>query len=187
MKNLFWILLVIVGCSPKVVVTVQADFDFPVNKYPSYSWKDSVPPNEDKGNTYYPPVTDRQIHRAVDAVMEAKGYQLVDSGGELQLHYHIIIEDKTVETTETYDYESSTYWFRDALDPYYYSEGTLIIDIVDIRNECLIWRSRAIGILDDFPSDQFSDLNKIVAKMLKRLPVSNSGKVSVSKGSIENK
>ncbi len=144
-------LFIVAGCSPRAMVTVQDDFDFPVNNHGSYSWKDIVPLSEDKIHRYYSPLTDSRIRESVDIVLKSKGYRLVRTGEALQLHYHVIIEDKSVETTESYDYESSTYWFRSEFDPYYYAAGTLIIDIVDTRSGCLIWRTRAIGILDDLP------------------------------------
>jgi len=179
MKNIVLALIVLTSCSPRVRVTVQDDFDFPVGNYGSYSWKGFVPLSEDKMHTYYSPLTDARIRSSVDAVMLSKGYRLLNSGGGLQLHYHVILEDKTIETTESYDYESSTYWFRDELDPYYYTQGTLIIDIVDRKNDCLIWRSRAVGILDDMRAERLErDIDKVVARMLKTLPRSRSTKMS---------
>jgi len=171
-------LLIIAGCSPRAIVTVQDDLDFPVGNYGSYSWKGFVPPAEDKMHTYYSPLTDSRLRESVDIVMKSKGYRMVRNGAALQLHYHIIIEDKSVEPTESYDYESSTYWFRSEFDPYYYTQGTLIIDIVDTRSGCLIWRARAVGALDDLRAEQLERcIDRVVSKMLKALPDSRGAKL----------
>jgi len=174
MKNIVFVLIVFASCSPRAQVAVQDDFDFPVHNYGSYSWDGFRPLSEDKMHTYYSPLTDARIRSSVDAVMLSKGYQMVNSGGGLRLHYHVIIEDKSVETTESYDYESSTYWFHNERDPYYYTQGTLIIDIVDARRDCLIWRARAVGILEELCGERLErDIDKVIARMLKTLPRSN--------------
>lgn len=174
MKKYIVLLLILGGCSPAMDIFIVKDLDFNVDDYSSYAWK-IVPPAGNTGMAMYDQVlTEKRIRHAVDSVMDKKGYHLDNAMPALQLHYHIIVENKNVPPTEPYDYENSTYWVRTETDPYEYEDGTLIIDVVNAASGCLVWRSRAVAILYDLHrGDVQRTLNKAAAKMLKALPAAS--------------
>jgi hypothetical protein len=171
MKNYIAFLLILGGCSPSLDILVDKDLDFRVDDHPSYAWKAATPAGAAGMDMYDQVLTEKRIRHAVDSVMGEKGYRLGGTLAALQLHYHIIVENKDAPPTEPSDYENNTYWVRTETDSYEYEDGTLIIDIVDATSGQLVWRSRAVAILFDLHrGDVQRRLNKAAAKMLKTLP-----------------
>ena len=171
MKKYIALLLILSGCSPSLDIFVDKDLDFNVDDYSSYTWKAVAPTGTAETAMYDQVLTEKRVRHAVDSVMDKKGYHLGDPTAALQLHYHIIVENKDAPPTEPCDYENTTYWVRTATDSYEYEDGTLIIDVVDATSGRLVWRSRAVAVLYDLHrGDIQRALNKAAAKMLKALP-----------------
>ncbi|HEY5749855.1 MAG TPA: DUF4136 domain-containing protein [Chryseolinea sp.] len=172
MKKYIGLLLILGSCAPSVVIFIDKDLDFIVNDYSSYTWKAVAPAGTSATAMYDQVLTEKRIRHAVDSVMNKKGYHLDETTVALQLHYHITVENKAAPPTQPSDYETSTYWVGTETDSYECEEGTLIIDVVDPASGCLVWRSRAVAILNDLHRGNVQRaLNKAAAKMLKTLPV----------------
>ena len=183
MKKYIGLLLILGGCAPSVVIFIDRDLDFNVNDYSSYTWKAVSPPGAAETAMYDQVLTEKRIHHAFDSVMDKKGYYLGDPVAGLQLHYHIIVENKDARPTEPSEYENCTYWVRTETDSYEYEDGTLIIDVVDAASGCLVWRSRAVAILYDLHrSNVQKALDKAAAKMLKTLPAASQRPTPPIKG-----
>jgi hypothetical protein len=148
---------------------VKTDFDHQANfsQFKTYSWQAIKDPN---------PLWDARIKNAVDAQLAAKGWTQVDSGGDVAI---VAIETtKTERTLQTFYNEFGGGWgwrgfggFGDSTTTVQdYKEGTLLIDMYDTKTKQLIWRGSAEDTLSDKAAKNEKNLDKGVAKMLKKFP-----------------
>lgn len=91
------------------------------------------------------------------------------------MHYHIIIDDQSVVTTEPLGYFYGRYWMRTRTHVYPYREGTLIIDLMNPKTNNLVWRGWATVELGMITREQTEEItNRVVAKIFRRFPASAS-------------
>ena len=148
---------------------VQTDFDHQTNfsQYKTYSWQEIKPANS---------LWDARIKNAVDAQLAAKGWTLVDNGGDVA-----IVAIKTTQTQRTlqtfYDGMGGGWRWRgmggfgqSTTTEQDYKEGTLVVDLYDAKTKQLIWRGSAQDTLSDKATKNEKNLDKGVAKMFKAFP-----------------
>lgn len=174
MKTRIGILLLVIFASCSDQITVRTDYDRSVKiaEFRTFNWLDKQGIEERNNPLYYNELNDKRIREAVIKQLTGKGYVQDSADPKLKVHYHIVIEDKTQVRSDTY----SPYWIKSERDVYTYREGTLIIDLMDARNEALLWRGWAISALSD--KDQMSDelINEAVAKIFGKLPAAEPQK-----------
>lgn len=167
------LMMLFVGCAPSVNVYTDYDRDVNVRSKSTYSWM-NVKDIELKNNPlYYNELTDKRIKEAVDLQMKSRGYEQKDTGGELILHYHIVIQDKTVVRTDPYGYYYGPYWTRSRVDVFPYREGSLIIDLMDAESNNLAWRGWAVRALNGqaiSPEEREIIINSVVEKIFEKYP-----------------
>ncbi|MBL7851472.1 MAG: DUF4136 domain-containing protein [Cyclobacteriaceae bacterium] len=166
-KTLGYLMLaVLVACSDQITVRTDYDKSVKIAAFKTFAWLDKEGIEERNNPLYYNELNDRRIREATVAQLNARGYSLDPSAPQLKVHYHIVIEDKTQVRSDTY----SPYWIKTERDVYTYREGTLIIDLMDAKNEMLLWRGWAISALSD--TDQLSDelIRDAVTKIIEKLP-----------------
>ncbi len=118
------------------------------------------------------PLVDRRIRNAVDSELIRRGYQRVSSGNpDFRIRYHVIGTDK-VEIQSGSSYGYYRYGYGNDVYSYEYTEGTLVIDIIDGKDNRLIWRGWARKALDDNPHPEQVDMyvRQAVQKLLKEFP-----------------
>jgi hypothetical protein len=166
MKRAIFFLLLIAGmvsCGPSIRVFSDYDKD---------TWLDAKA-IEGKGINplFYNELNDKRIKTAVNAEMAAKGYRLVENNGELVLHYHIVVEDKTLVTNEPWGYNYSPYWVNRRINVYQYREGTLIVDLMDKKANTLVWRGWATDVITQSATkDPQTAIAKAVQAIYKKYP-----------------
>jgi len=136
-------------------------FNFPLNV-------DDFAKNVIKAN----PFLHKEMLRYLEETMIAKGYVKTDEKPDLFVVYHVTTDEKTSVTTYGGGYYGWGYhgWgvgFSD-VQVNKYTEGTLIIDLVDAEKEALVWRGWATGTLSDRPN--YDRLREVVKGMLAEFP-----------------
>lgn len=161
------------SCSPSVSVFHDYDRKIDLSAYRTYDWK-MLDRKESVNNPLYDnELNDKRIKAAVDKVMTNKGYQLISDSPSLYLHYHIVIEDKSVVIRESDIHNYSTYWLGLDMNTFQYKEGSLIIDLMDAKTNGLIWRGWAVAILEDVhPAKIEKKLDLTIERILEGLPAS---------------
>src|ERR1700751_5906382 len=154
---------------------VKTDFDHQANfsQYKTYSWQEIKPANS---------LGDSRVKNAVDAQLSAKGWTQVDNGGDVSI---VAIKMTTTQRTLQTYYDNFGFgggwgWrrfggygdsFGEATTTEQdYKEGTLVVDIFDAKSKQVIWRGSAEGTLSDSAAKNEKNLDKGVAKMLKKFP-----------------
>jgi hypothetical protein len=165
------VLLLLGGCS-RITVGVDYDPSWDFGALRTYDWlPDPEPTSRD-------PRTDNtllagRVHRAVDRALAAKGYEKqTDGEPDFLVAYHTLVEEKTdVRTIGTYGFSR---WggFADTY-VYQYEQGTLLIDIIDPKENALLWRGIAVAVIDRYdgtPESREQKINEAVAKIIDRFP-----------------
>jgi hypothetical protein len=165
------IALLITSCSNEIRIKTDYDREVNLRLYKTYGWL-PVKEIESKNNPLvYNELTDKRIKKAVDMQFQAKGIQFTTDNPDLRVHYHIIVDNRSAVRPTTYGYYYSPYWMRNQYDVYQYREGTLIIDLMDAKNNNLIWRGWGTEVLDTNDIDlSEAAINEAVFKILKEFP-----------------
>ena len=92
---------------------------------------------------------DRRIRSSVNWQMEEKGLRLDAAAPDLLVVYHAGAQEKIQVTDWGYRY-SDYYWGYGGrqIDVYQYTEGMLVIDIVDAGTKNLVWRGIGQKVID---------------------------------------
>jgi hypothetical protein len=164
------------ACSPEIQVHTDFDPDYDLWTYDTFDWGQKVNIEEGKNPFHYNELTDKRIKSAVQNQLEARGYRRT-TDPNLILHYHIIVEDKSVITTAPHGYNYGPYWLRSETNIYSYREGTLILDLMDSGTHNLIWRGWAVSAIEGVYTSEEQEklINRAVAKIFRKFPKTRTG------------
>jgi hypothetical protein len=162
------------GCSS---LSVNYDWDneaaFP--SYRTFAWvqQGTMPVGDAQAALARNSLLDQRIKRAVNTQLEGKGMRLDEQNPDLLCAYHTGVQEKVNVTDWGYRY-GDAYWGYGGrnLDVTQYTEGTLIIDLIDANTTQLVWRASASKVIDDNVSPEKAEyeINNIVKEMLKPYP-----------------
>ncbi len=148
------ILLMLVGCSPVTVNTgasPTADFA----KLHTYAWE----PNPQMGGTLDDSIAGQEIHAAVDQALEARGFR--PAAGEppdFLVDYHV--KER---------HESEITGGRWNVEQFNYTEGTLMVALVDPKSKLFLWQGNAQGVVSA-GGESAKDIQAAVDKMFAKFP-----------------
>lgn len=168
-----WILLLLLAAAPALAgVSTDHDEDVDFSRYKTFAWK----PGTEAPN----PITEKRVHRGVEAELTAKGLSLVEQGTpDLYVYSHVSgsmsssIDFVSFGYGGYYGWDGWSYWGPvptsvNSRDVYH---GTLIVDLVDAASNKLVWRSVANEKLLDIDMDKIAKkVNNAVKKMFKSYP-----------------
>ncbi|MEP7165702.1 MAG: DUF4136 domain-containing protein [Ferruginibacter sp.] len=178
MKNfllLSLITMLLSSCGPTLQVFSDYDKALNMSVYKNYNWLD-LQAIESRGMNplYYNELNDQRIKRAVDKQMQARNYSTASKNEGLQIHYHIIVENKTNVITEPVGAQYRPYSSGSRTTTYQYREGTLIIDLMDTKTNTLIWRGWATDVItNSVKKDPEAAIQNAVAKIFEVFPAGN--------------
>jgi hypothetical protein len=119
----------------------------------------------------------RRMYVAVDDDLATKGFSKADlNTADVLLAYHTGTQDQ--QQYDTYGYGSGGWWGgywgggMTTTTVRTYTEGTLILDVVDREKNELVWRGSASKTIDqmDSPEQRVATIQKAVGDMLKDFP-----------------
>jgi len=137
-----WLL---VGCGSTSKVFTDYDKSANLDQYQTFGWLTQTEIEERNNPLYYNELNDKRIKFAVGEQMESRNYRFSENP-ELLIHYHIIINDRTMLRTDPYGYYGP-YWMTTEVTMYEYREGTLIVDFMDAATNSLVWRGWVTNFL----------------------------------------
>ena len=111
---------------------------------------------------------DKRIRGAVDAAMTSKGFTVNTETPDVLVVYHTGMQNKVDVTDWGYSYAGSYWgWAGRDIDVYNYTEGTLIVDLVNTQSKQLAWRGSATGVVDPgrSPEEVQERINDVVTKI----------------------
>lgn len=149
---------------------VKTDYDHHANfsQYHTYYWE-KVKTTD--------PLWENRIKDAVDHELQAKGWQRVDSGGDVAVT--AVGSARNQQEYQTfYDGLGGWRWggFGETTTQVEnYPVGSLVLDFYDARAKKLIWRGVSSEALSDNPEKNEKKLDKAVDKMLEHFPPYEKG------------
>lgn len=174
------VLLTLFGCS-----TIQVNYDYDqeadFSAITTYSWRMANVQNDALEAN---PLLKKRVVSAVDAYLAGRGYtQAVNAIPDMYVVAHAGTQEKMRVTnwggpggyygSPWYD----PWWgvgpaYGGRIDVNYYTEGTLIIDIVDAKNKELIWRGAGTGIVKKYKDQEKMQqaINSYVDEILTHFP-----------------
>lgn len=118
----------------------------------------------------------RDIQRAVDAQLAAKGLQRVESGGDLLITYHAAVREEKNVNLNGSGWGGRGYggWWDGNVQGQTSSVpvGAIVIDMYDASKKQLVWRgdaSKTVDIKKD-PNKNYRNLEKAMTKLFKNYP-----------------
>jgi hypothetical protein len=171
--SVFVALIALAGCGSSVSVTTDYDKEADFGKLKSFAWM--AVPNTAVGDVKAAmernSLLDKRIKQYVGKELETKGYEMNEAAPDFVMMYHVGIDDKVNVTDWGYGYPSP-YWGGRNVSVYQYTQGTLILDIIDPVAKQLIWRGEAQGTVDAnaTPEDREYRLGNAIAKLLESFP-----------------
>lgn len=163
-------LLAAFGCSQKFQVHTTVDNDYDVRLYSQYSWQPMPDIESDKNPLYYNEMNDKYIRAAVDKNLLERNFHRSEEPSDLILHYHIIERDLVISREDPAFYHRAP-WMGTERVYEDYTEGTLIIDIMERKSNGLVWRGLATGIFNSGqPYLSKKDIDSAIDQIFKEFP-----------------
>ena len=172
-------LAIFAGCASKKVDPIRVSYEsspaLDVAVYRTYAWRSAALERGSEEARDSALLSDWRVRNAVDRQLAAKGYEKRPSGGvDFLVDYSIAVTDKNTQTIS--DYMN----YRDrggALGPqeayvFGYQEGSLIIEIVDVKTRELVWRASGTAVAN--LRDNTALMERAVGRMLQRFPSRSS-------------
>ena len=175
MKHATAVLLVLASmlsaCSQ---LTVRTDYDRSVQftGLRTYNWRPDTPP--DTGDPRFDtPWLGTRVRTAVNRVLAAKGYQKSTGGSpDFVVGYYLVLKERTtdfVTINRRFGYGWGGFPETHSDD---YTQGTLLIDVIDPKTMQLMWRGSASGVVDRTASREKRErrITAAVDAVLKKFP-----------------
>jgi hypothetical protein len=186
------VIVLLSACSS---VDISSDYDSSANfdKLKTYQWHAPNEYNRASKNYLNNDILDQRIRENVNRELQAKGFQLKESGDvDFYVNYTVSTDDRVdVNTYNTYGgYAPGFRYGYYGAGPYryggvgvvvapqtetqvnYYTQGTFLLDIVEADNKKLVWRGSAEGKLKERASQNEREeaAKEIIADVLANFP-----------------
>ena len=167
----------LLGCAS---VSVKTDYDQSVDfsGFKTYNWdSDHAIPGDALARD---PILRKRIKKAVDQEFQAKGFERRDTG---PVDFTVVIHAGVKERMRVTNWGSFG-WYDPWWGPYggqvdvsYYTEGTLVIDVVNDKTRELAWRGLGEGLVREYSDTEKreADIRNTVMEILKSFPPNVKG------------
>lgn len=170
--------LLLASCATGPRVTSDVDPSANFGQYRSFAFYSPLA-IEGQG---YATLTSGRTKEAARRQMESRGYVYDETSPDLWVNLNAYMQEKTdvVSTPEVdydyyYSYRARRYvavpTWRDRTDVYKYTEGTLNVDLVDAKQNRLVWTGVAVGRVGRTkPEERGAKIDAAVAEIFLRYP-----------------
>ena len=165
------------ACASPIEIRSSADPTFDFSTLKTYSWmprKKSGDPRLDGERM------EKQVEQTVDEQLQRKGFKRVESGGDFLVGFRNVLAHRR---TEEQAHEEYTSIWDDQFSPQVlsgdqtyereYTEGSLVIDIIEPKENYLIWRGWAeteINLNKMGDENSRTRLGEAIHRLLARFP-----------------
>ena len=176
--TLLLVLSLLAGCGSSLELNNDYDQQLDFSQFRTFQWVDTQKQGSTQANSS---LISGRIKNAVVNELTKKGMVQDESDPDVIVIYHAGTQDKVDITDYGYSYGYGRYGgvyggrygaAGGGISTYHYTEGTLIIDIIDASTKQLAWRGSGTGVLEDNPSPEqiTENINKAVAAILSQYP-----------------
>jgi len=175
-KHILMTLLLLVGCAPVCTAMLKSDYDRKYDLVKLHTWDFKTQNRKPKDTLASNDLWDRRIREEVESDLSSSGYHRVRDGEpDFLVAYYMGTREKEDIRYLGYGYPGfwrgrrwGWGWGGGAVDVWNipYTQSTLIVDIVDARNNLLVWRGYDTDTIDLNKADKTID--KGVENLVKR-------------------
>jgi hypothetical protein len=157
-----------VSACASVGVERNWDPDYDFSGRTGYAWIEASP------NTVPGSFFDRRFRTEVDSILASRGLAATDrDAAALLVSYGITTRDR--RTVDTYGYGTGSWWGVDVTGSpvsHAYTDGTLVLDVIDARTRQLVWRGTGSGTVDAAapPEERLERAVRVARKLLSAFP-----------------
>jgi Domain of unknown function (DUF4136) len=126
----------------------------------------------------YESVLTSRLKDVTRRIMESKGYAYSEANPDLQLNFFANVQER--QEIRSYPYGGGYYGYRrgwyggfgiSGVESYSYQEGTLAIDLVEVRRKLLVWQASATGVVsEEARRNPAGAIEAVVPQMMSTLP-----------------
>ncbi|MFT0533736.1 DUF4136 domain-containing protein [Castellaniella hirudinis] len=167
-------LALLTACAGPVIDT-DADPAVQFSQYHTYVWQQTP--------TDAPPLVKQRIVHAIDAALQAKGWQRQDAGREadIGLAAHVATEQRQTLDTFYSDPGWNAWgwhggWGMARTTVNTYDVGTLVVDMFDLKSQRAVWRGTVSGALPGSSEKLNQGLQEGIAKLFDAFPPDSPAK-----------
>lgn len=160
------VIWIFIGCSSPVI-TSNSGTGIDFNSYSTFCFADYDPEMPVSRPDYNNPQNRTVIEAAIIAELENLGYKKVDKDSELMVQYDIVITEKfdpRVDSAVVYKP-----WVDVQADTFNYTEGLLVVRLIDRVPGKLVWQGSMAGILNNKPETFGKKIEKYIAELFSGL------------------
>ncbi len=165
-----WLILLIsiifIGCSPPTI-TSNRDRSVNFSEYKTFCFADYSQDKQFVRPDYDNPENRAIIEEVIIKELARHGFANVEQGSDLMVQYDIIITemvDPRVDSAVIYKP-----WVSARTDTFNYTEGLLVIRIIDREEDKMIWQGSLSGVLNKKPDSFGKKLDNYVAELFSSL------------------
>jgi hypothetical protein len=172
---IFSLLLTACSSAPKVGTDYDPAFNFAsIKSY--YLVENNSSANPDGPGSG---LVDQRATRALQAEMQKRGIPAVSADkADIILTFHIVTQDRTKVTSynngyayRPYGYGGGYYGAGNQIDVRQYTQGTLLVDLIDPKDKRIVWRGQASAIVKDRSNEEREALmNSYVEAIFAHMP-----------------
>ncbi len=160
--------LLLGACAPAITVSSDQDPSQDFKDYKYFAWG----PTEEHRNTLYP-MFDNELNRkrvrmAIEQELIKRGFIYHEKQADFKVDFHIAITSKTA--VDTYHPEQTTPWVTQQVEVFDYTEGTLVVHLVDSETNQLVWQGTAVSVLRPNSNQVEQRIIKAVSKIFENYP-----------------
>jgi hypothetical protein len=153
---------IMVGCSAGI--SVNSDYDKAYDFSKLKTFKVQLGPANSAAIAGVSPLTAQRVGKAIEAELTAKGYKKAGDDADFVAVAHGGTQEKVSEGSWGYE----GYW-DGPVDSFVYTEGALVIDMVDLKTNRAIWRGVGKEIIgDEEPTE--GKIDEAVGTVLNNFP-----------------
>lgn len=197
------LLLLIAGCATTTAIYTDITSDVDFTQYKTYAW---LPPVGDTTNglsLFDNEIINEKIMAEVNEEMKIRGFEVDSENPDLLVNVHTSYEEKEEKALppfySTYDYYYPDFYYPGPWYPYYYNgytgitrirgyemntirytEGIIVVDIIEQKDSKLIWRGWVEDQINRYTLSD--DIRGYIKNIFERFPIKpssdNSGMVS---------
>jgi hypothetical protein len=175
---LMCVLLALLASCSSVDVKTDYDPDVDFSTYKTYAWVGEGGVIEGSTLASYP-LAAKRVKDSVDRNLKERGFEMV--GDPEGADFAIVLHAGTQEKMQVTNYGGYYGYYR--YDPWwgpygghtdvsYYTEGSLVIDFVDVKTKELAWRGIGTAIVKEYssPEDAQKNMDKYVDRIMAGFP-----------------
>jgi hypothetical protein len=176
------VLLWLFGCSPGV--HVDRDETVNMSTFQTYKFVDDEP-NPDPNPLYHSSLLDNAIHSEIAHQLERRGWREDNRSPDVLVAYHTFTQQKQQSVNNYYPMMYGGWGWRyypwgftpypygywnGYQQTYQYTEGTLILDVINAKSKTLVWRGSVSDAVND-PGDLHRKAIKAVDQVFTKFPL----------------